>query len=193
MNIVVKGKQLDVGEALRQRVSERLNAGIKKYFDHALDAQVVFSRDAHRFTTAITVRAAAGIAVTSHAASDDVHACFDQAADRIEKQLRRYKRRLVDHHKKAPQRRPEEQPARQYTLATETHEDEADEPASLEPVIVAEQPASIGTYSVGEAVMHLNLADLPVLLFRNSAHGQLNVVFRRSDGNIGWIDPERMS
>lgn len=193
MNIVVKGKQLEVGDTLRQRVSERLTGGIKKYFDHAIEAQVVFSRDAHRFTAAITVHTGAGITATSHAACDDVYACFDQAAGRIEKQLRRYKRRLVNHHKIPAASPPSELPARQYTLASETHESEDEEPEGLEPVVIAEQPTMIGTYSVGEAVMRMNLADLPILMFRNSAHGNLNVVYRRADGNIGWIDPEQPS
>lgn len=193
MNIVVKGKQLELGEALRQRVSERLTGGIRKYFDHAIEAQIVFSRDAHRFTTAITVHAGTGITLTSHAACEEIYACFEEAADKVEKRLHRYKRRLVKHHNSPGARERDEWPARQYTLAPETHESEEEEPESLEPVIIAEQPTTIGTFSVGEAVMRMNLADLPVLMFRNIAHGNLNVVYRRPDGNIGWIDPDQTS
>ncbi len=191
MQILVKGKQVDVGDALRGYVSERLENGVAKYFDNAIDATVVFSRDAHQFRTDCTVHVGTGIHAKSHATSDNAHACFDAAADRLEKQLRRYKRRLRNHHNAQNRRNHEELLAQSYVLspADETPDlaEDADEP---QPIVIAETTMDIPVATTSEAVMRLDLTDATALMFRNIAHGGLNVVYRRADGNIGWIDPK---
>jgi ribosomal subunit interface protein len=188
MQVLITGKQIDVGEALRTHVEDRLTIGVGKYFDRAIDAHVVFSRQGPRYRVDCAVHVGAGINVQSHAEVDEIYASFDVAADRIEKRLRRYKRRLRNHHK-APQ--GESLPAQAYVIEAEA--EDAVEPENaheFQPVIVAEASTEIAQLTVGEAVMRMDLANLPAMMFRNSGHGGLNVVYRRPDGNIGWIDPQ---
>jgi len=187
MQLMVRGKQVDVNDALRSHVAERLSAGVSKYFDRALDAQVQFSREGQHIRTDISVHAGTGIQLQSHATAGDKAAAFDLAADRIEKRLRRHKRRLVDaHHGRKSEPKVEAVAARQLGLAGEPEAEEAAET----PLTIAESTMEIHTLTVGDAVMRLELSDEPVLMFRNGGHGGLNVVYRRSDGNIGWIDPQ---
>jgi ribosomal subunit interface protein len=189
MEISINGKRLDVGGALRGHVEEHLTTTVTKYFSKAHDATVTISREARLFRADISVHPIRGVLAKGHASADDAYAAFDAAAERIAKQLRRYKRRLNDHHKG---RGGEESiPAQQYVIAAETEEEEL--PEQGQPVIIAELPTKISTLSVGEAVMRMDLADVPALMFRNRANGGLNVVYRRPDGNIGWIDPENTS
>jgi len=190
---LVKGKQVQVGDAVRTYAEDRLTSGVRKYFDDAIEAQIVFSREGYGFETTISVHALARVTPQSHALNDDIHASFDAAAERVEKQLRRYKRRLHNRHHKTDHKAVARLAAQQYTLASETHEDETEEPETLSPVIVADTTTAIEILTVGEAVMHMKLADLTALMFRNSAHGGLNMVGQRRDGSIGWIDPETSS
>lgn len=185
MDLAIKGKGLDVGEALRAHIETELNGIVAKYFARALDATVAVSREAHRFRADITVHPLKSVVIQGHAAADDAYAAFDSALERIAKQLRRYKRRLNDHHKHRLS--DETIPAQQYVIAPESDEEEL--PADGQPAIIAELATEIETLSVGEAVMRMDLADVPALMFRNRAHGAMNVVYRRRDGNIGWIDP----
>lgn len=187
MDLSIKGKGLDVGEALRLHAEEQLGVAVAKYFAKAMDGAVTISREAHRFRADISVHPMRGVAVQGHAFAEEAYAAFDAALERICKQLRRYKRRLNDHHKRRAAEGIETTPAHQYIMAAEAVEDEL--PADGQPAIVAELPAEIATLSVGEAVMRMDLADAPALMFRNRASGELNVVYRRPDGNIGWIDP----
>ncbi|MEQ8194063.1 MAG: ribosome-associated translation inhibitor RaiA [Rhodospirillales bacterium] len=186
MDISIQGKHLDVGEALRTHAEQNLDHTVAKYFNRALDASVTFSRESHLFRTDILVHAGRGLTMQGSAANDDAYISFDQALERISKQLRRYKRRLVDHHKRAAE---EPLMAQQYVLAPE-QEDEV--PENAQPVIVAEMPHEIATLTVGEAVMRMDLANVPITMFRNRAHGGINVVYRRPDGHIGWIDPNNV-
>ncbi len=184
MNISVKGKHVDIGEALRAHAEDALKATVSKYFDKALDSNVVVSRDGHLFRADISVHAGRGMVMQGHASADDAYAAFDGALERIAKQLRRYKSRLQDHHKD----RGEENILRaQYSVIDAGKEDE--EAPEAHAAIIAEMPHDISTLTVGEAVMRLDLAGSPVIMFHNSAHGGLNVVYRRIDGNVGWIDP----
>jgi ribosomal subunit interface protein len=189
MQLSVSGKHIDVGDSLRAHVGKRMTSGVGKYFDRAIEAQVQFSRARHLYRSDISVHAGRGVAVQAHGEADDIYAAFDSAADRVEKRLRRYKRRLVDYHADKPEPEEAALPARQMILAAE--DENATEPADAAagPVTIAETTAAIHTLTVSEAVMRLDLAELPVLLFRNSGHGRLNLVYRRSDGNIGWLDP----
>lgn len=185
MDILINGKGLDVGDALRLHINGELADTVAKYFAKALDAAVTVSREAHRFRADISVHPVRGVTLQGRASAEDAYAAFDSAMERIAKQLRRYKRRLNDHHKG---RASEEiLIAPQFIMAPEADEEEL--PADGQPAIIAEISAEIATLSVGEAVMRMDLADTPALMFRNRSHGGLNVVYRRADGNIGWIDP----
>lgn len=189
MRIQVSGKHIDIGDALRTHVEDRLSESVGKYFDRPVDAVVTFSKDRHEFVSDSSVHLPTGMIVQAKAKAGEVYASFEGALDRMEKQLRRYKRRLRDHH------RSREEPimameAQTYILdGGPDHGPDYDEPESLQPVIVAEMETKVPHLSVGEAVMQMELAGAHLLVFRNDAHGGVNVVYTRDDGNIGWIDP----
>lgn len=188
MHIKVSGKHIDVGDALRSHVEDRLEQAVAKYFDRAVGANVVFSRDARNFFKCDSaVDLSTGLHAQSQAAADDIYAAFEQAVERIEKQIRRYKRRLKNHHQNR-QSPIELIEAQSYVLAGQD-EDEVDG-STDQPVIIAEMKTGIRALSVGDAVMQMELAHAPFLVFKNEANGRLNVVYQRDDGNIGWIDPE---
>ncbi|MGF1593232.1 MAG: ribosome hibernation-promoting factor, HPF/YfiA family [Kiloniellaceae bacterium] len=188
MQLSVKGKQLDVGDALRTHVDESLSRILDKYFGDALEVAVTLSREAHLYRAVISAHVGRGIQLEAQGEANEPYPAFDGAADRLSKRLRRYKRRLRDHNNKAANAAP--LPAQQYILAGEGPEDTDDEgDADGQPAVVAEMTTEIPTLTVSEAVMHMDLANLPAMMFRNSAHGGLNMIYRRSDGNIGWIDP----
>ena len=189
MQITVSGKQIELSDALRTRVGEQLDGIAGKYFDHALEAQVTFGRARSFFTCDINVHAGRGLSLRGEGEAADANAAFDDAAEHIAKRLRRYRRRVNDHSRDLANRaRPE--PARGYTLRAEDEIPLA-EPGVAETfaTVIAEQAVEISLLTVGEAVMRMDLADQPVLMFRNSGSGELNVVYRRRDGNVGWIDP----
>ncbi len=186
MEVLVHGKQMDVGDALRGHVESNLKSHVAKYFGRAINAHATFSRAAHDFRADIAVHPRRGLVVQGSAEAGDAYAAFDVALARIDKQLRRYKRRLNDRHKEAGE--SEILQAQQFVIAPDNAETEV--PAEeAPPIIVAEMPHDIATLTVSEAVMRLDLADAPVIMFRSRANGAFNVVYRRSDGNIGWIDP----
>lgn len=189
MQLSVNGKQLDVGDAFRHYVGSELPTIVAKYFENATDAQVTLSRETHAFRVDVQVHVGRGIVVRGHAVGGDAHAAFDAAAEHVAKRLRRYKRRLHDHHHRRVGRQQAEQ-AQQYVLQAEA--DEAPEPTVTDahhPLVIAEMQTPIEELSVSEAVMRMDLAGAPALMFRNPAHGGLNMVYRREDGNIGWVDP----
>ena len=194
MHITVSGKQVELSDALQTRVSTQLETIANKYFDHALEAHVTFSRARSFFTCDINVHAGRGLSLRGEGEAADANTAFDDAAEHIAKRLRRYRRRVNDHHRDLANRaRPES--ARQYILKKEeatTGEAQPVHGRTLDDAyatVIAETNTEIAVLSVGEAVMRMDLADQPVLMFRNSASGVLNVVYRRPDGHIGWIDP----
>lgn len=189
MQITVSGKQVDLSDALRTRVSEHLDTIAGKYFDHALEASVTFSRARSFFTCDINLHAGRGLMLRGEGEAADAHGAFDDAAEHIAKRLRRYRRRVNEHARDTANReRPES--ARQYILRQdEEGAAEEDGSAAAFATVIAETATDIAVLSVGEAVMRMDLAFQQVLMFRNSASGELNVVYRRSDGHIGWIDP----
>ena len=188
MQIKVSGKQVELSDALRTRVSDHLDVIASKYFDHALDAQVTFSRARSFFTCDINLHAGRGLTLRGEGEAADANTAFDDAAEHIAKRLRRYRRRVNEHARDTANReRPEA--ARQYILRQETEGSRDGGNGEAHATVIAEQAAEISLLSVSEAVMRMDLADQPVLMFRNSTTGELNVVYRRSDGNIGWIDP----
>lgn len=187
MRYQISGKQIDVGEALQTHVKTELGAIVQKYAERPTDAHVIFSKSGHEHVCEAIVHLSTGLTAQAKAHEPEIYAAFDACGEKMEKQLRRYKRRLKDHHKDRAQ--PVELlGASSYILASETHQEES-EPSDLQPVIVAEMETNIQTLSVGEAVMQMELAGAPVLVFRNEGKDGLNVVYRRDDGNIGWIDP----
>lgn len=188
MRIQVSGKQIDVGDALRSHVDDRLAEAIGKYFDRPVEGLVTFSKDRHEFVCDLFVHLPTGLTVQAKAKADEIYAAFERAIERMDKQLRRYKRRLRDHHRNRPE--IESAGAASYILAGAQDHDEADEPETLQPVVIAEMETRVPHLSVGEAVMHMELSGVQVLVFHNDAHGGVNVVYLREDGNIGWIDPK---
>ena len=184
MQLTVTGRQIDTSTVLRQHVEASLSAILGKYFKTAIEAHVVFSKEAHLNRAEVSIHIGRGIVANAGASATETYAAFDAAAERIAKQMRRYKRRLRDHHAEAREAFEVGERARDYVLAPLA--EEGDEG----PAIVAEMSTDVHNLTVSEAVMRLDLANSPVLLFRNRSHGELNIVYRRLDGNIGWIDPE---
>jgi len=191
MHIKVSGKQIDVGEALRTHVEYNMVAAVGKYFDRPVDANVVFSRNGHAFKCDSSVHLATGLTAQAHAENDEIYTAFELATDKIEKQLRRYKRRLKDHHQDR-QDPIELIEAQSYVLQSHDEETEAGEANGMQPVIIAEMTTGIKSLTVGEAVMQMELAHASFLMFKNQANGRLNVVYQRDDGNVGWIDPANL-
>jgi len=188
MDIQIHGKQIDVGDSLRAHVDGRLSEGVGKYFSQTVTGHVTFSRDGRQFKADCSLHLSSGISIQSHASHDDIYASFDRACDRLEKQLRRYKRRLKDHHHSQKEQIPA-LTVPDYVIASEDEAEEEEVATDLQPTIVAELTTEIKTLSVGEAVMQLELISSPFLLFKNAADNGVNIVYRRDDGNIGWIDP----
>ena len=187
MRYQISGKQIDIGEALQTHVKDELGAVVSKYAERPTDAQVTFSRNASEYACEAVVHLSTGLTAQARARAHEIYAAFDACSEKMEKQLRRYKRRLKDHHRERSQ--PVElSGVSSYILAGDEGGSEA-EPDSLQPVIVAEMETKIPSLSVGEAVMQMELAGAPVLVFRKEGKDAVNVVYRRDDGNIGWIDP----
>lgn len=187
MQYQISGKQIDIGEALQTHVRDDLGTVVQKYAERPTSAQIIFSKSAHEYVCEATVHLSTGLTAQAKAHATEIYAAFDACSEKMEKQLRRYKRRLKDHHKDRSQ--PVELfGAASYILASDEGFDDS-EPESLQPIIVAEMETNIPSLSVGEAVMQMELAGAPVLVFRNEGKKGLNVVYRREDGNIGWIDP----
>ena len=188
MRYQITGKQIDIGMALQEHVQTELGEVVAKYAERPTDANVVFSKSAHEYVCEATVHLSTGLTAQAKAHANEIYAAFDSCCAKMEKQLRRYKRRLKDHH------RDRSVPvelfgASSYILAADDSDAES-EPETLNPMIVAEMEMQIPSLSVGEAVMQMELAGAPVLVFRNEIKKGLNVVYRRDDGNIGWIDPQ---
>ena len=189
MQITVSGKQVDLSDALRVRVSDQLKQVAGKYFDHALDAHVTFGRSRSFFTCDINLHAGRGLTLRGEGEAADANAAFDGAAQHIATRLRRYRHRVNEHHRDLANRNGEA--ARQVVLSAGADEGEAEkETVSADfPTIIAESASTIERLSVSDAVMRMDLAHQSVMMFRNSASGELNVIYRRPDGHIGWIDP----
>ncbi|AXI44679.1 ribosomal subunit interface protein [Sulfitobacter sp. SK012] len=187
MRYQISGKQIDIGTALQTHVKTELGEAVKKYAERPTDATVVFSKSGHEYVCEATVHLSTGLTASARAHENEIYAAFDGCCEKMEKQLRRYKRRLKDHHKDRAE--PVELfGAASYILASES-DSEGQEPDTLQPMIIAEMQTKIATLSVGEAVMQMELSGTPVVVFRKQGNEGVNVVYRREDGNIGWIDP----
>jgi ribosomal subunit interface protein len=188
MRYQISGKQIDIGEALQTHVKTELGSILDKYAQRPTDANVVFSKNAHELVCEATVHLSTGLTASARAKATEIYAAFDSCCEKMDKQLRRYKRRLKDHHKDRTD--PVELfGASSYILASATDEVDS-EPETLQPVLDAEMETNIPSLTVGEAVMQMELAGAPVLVFKNNSSKGVNVVYRREDGNIGWIDPK---
>ncbi len=188
MRFQISGKQIDIGMALQTHVETELGTVAQKYAGRPTDAVVIFSKDAHEFVCEAVVHLSTGLTAQARAHDTEIYAAFDKCLDKMEKQLRRYKRRLKDHHRDRAQ--PVElMEASSYILAASDEADDS-EPETLQPIIIAEMETKIPSLTVGEAVMQMELAGAPVLVFRNEKQDSgVNIVYRRDDGNIGWINP----
>src|SRR5512139_1207004 len=186
MDIRVSGHQLATGSALQEHAADRLNGISEKYFNRALSSNVTFGKaPANAFACDIVLHVNQGLILKSHGQAQDAHIAFDQAADKVEKQLRRYKRRLKDRHEQADHAMREEEAA--YTVFAAEEPDE-EVLADALPVI-AETRTDIPVVSVSDAVMLLDLRHTNALFFKNAGTGRHNMVYRRDDGSIGWVEP----
>lgn len=181
---------MNVGEALTTHVEDRLTSIAEKYFSRSIEANTVFSKENHLHRVDIHFHANQGIQLQARSEAEDVYAAFDAAADKVEKQLRRYKRRLKNHH--AAPAQDAAYLASHTVIAPEA--DDTDDSTDTNgydpaPVVIAETKREIPKVSVGDAVMLMDLGDCTTFMFRNSKSDQLEVVYRRTDGNIGWISP----
>lgn len=190
MDIRVSGHQVDTGEALRSRVEERLNAIADKYFSRAISAQVTFGKGPHDhgFTCEIVAYVPAGVVLKASDRAADANPAFDAAADKVEKQLRRYTRRLKDRQAPSQAQAFEDLANAEYRVFSNA--DGEDEDIGEHPPIVAETRVDIPDASVSDAVMMLDLRNTNALMFRNSGTGSFNMVYRREDGTIGWVEPK---
>ncbi len=189
MDIQVSGKNIELGDALQAHVTDRLTDGVKKYFDRGAEATVTFAREKREVECDVTTHLASGVFLAAHGRAGDAYGAFEESLEKLEKRIRRYKRRLKDHHANGKDPLPA-QNASFYLLEPlkdeETEEAPEGDPA---PVIVAESQTTLREMTVGAAVMQLDLAEQPAVVFKNAAHGRINVVYRRRDGHIGWVDP----
>lgn len=189
MRYQISGKQIEIGQALQIHVQDNLGSIAQKYAERPTDATVIFSKTGPEFACETTVHLSTGLTASAKAHAHEIYAAFEATADKLEKQLRRYKRRLKDHHK--DRTTPIDVfGAASYILASSEAENEDAEPETLQPIIVAEMETKIPSLSVGEAVMQMEIAGAPLLVFREQGNDRVNVVYRRDDGNVGWIDPK---
>ncbi|QKV19551.1 ribosome hibernation-promoting factor, HPF/YfiA family [Oricola thermophila] len=187
MALRVSGKHMDIGDAFRTRIEDRIDEALSKYFDRGADGHVTVEKSGSRYTTDCMLHLASGVVLQATGEAQDPQVSFDMAAERIEKRLRRYKRRLKSHNSDEAAARTEEYAYRVLEALPETEDD--DIPEDFAPTIVAETSMKLATMTVSSAVLQLDLQDNPVYVFRNAGSGDVNLVYRRADGNIGWIDP----
>lgn len=192
MALRISGKNMDIGEALRAQVQDRVNAAIAKYFDGDVTGHVTVEKEGTGFRTECVIHMPTGVTLESEGMAHDAYAAFDSAAHRIEKRLRRHKRRLRDHQSdlKGNKIAPIEAAYAILEAPTEEVEEEAEAPdGEYHPVVIAESTRALHTHSVSDAVLELDLSGAPFLVFLHAGTGRMNVVYRRHDGAIGWIDP----
>ncbi len=187
MSFRISGKKLDVGEALRGRINDRIAEAMTKYFDGGYSGHLTLARDGFGFRSECAIHLDSKITLHAEGLAPDAYASADQAALRIEKRLRRYHRRLKEHR---PERFDDRASidAAKYVIAAPEQDDET-EIDGFTPVIIAESTTKLKKLSVSDAVNELDMTGAPVLVFRHAAHGGINVVYRRADGHFGWIDP----
>lgn len=187
MQIHITGKNIDIGTALRQHIEEKVAENVEKYDNRAISVNVTVEKQKSTFVCECVLHLATGLTLHSKGKGGDAYSSFDICLEHLETRLRRYKRRLGNHHRNR-QKPVEIADAASFVIAA-SDADQAEEPEELSPAIIAESTHAIARLSVGEAVMKLEISDAPFVLFKNDKHQQVNIVYRREDGNIGWIDP----
>jgi ribosomal subunit interface protein len=187
----VSGKQIDIGDALRTRVSERIAEVMGKFFDGGYSGHATIGREGFGFCTECVVHLDSGVTLHVDGMAADAYASADQAALRIENRLRRYKRRLKAHATRGngPAAEKTSGLEAQSYVVTAPDSDRDEEIIDFNPVIIAESTTMLERLSVSEAVMELDMTGAPVVMFRHAVHGRVNIVYRRADGNVGWVDP----
>lgn len=185
MNLRVSGKNMDVGDALRQRAVDYFDNAVTKYFDGGYNGHLTLEKEGSGYSADCVIHLDTGVVLQASAVEADATKAYETMAGHIEKRLRRYKRKLKNHRRNA--RQADNMTAQAYILASPENQDEVAEDFS--PPIIAENTSNLTSMSVGEAVMELDLAQSDVLVFRHAGHGGVNVVYRRADGNYGWVDP----
>lgn len=186
MSLRIAGKHMNIGETLTDRIEDRIASTVSKYFAGGFSGHVTIEKEGNNFSCDCMLHLDSGTILQAGGSAGDATASFEETADKIEKRLRRYKRKLKDHHAGADERKGN--PA--FYGVVETPSDE-EMPEDYNPVIIAESTTTMNTQSVAQAVVQLDLTDNPVVVFKNAANGETNVVYRRADGNIGWVDPSR--
>lgn len=187
MNLRISGKQMEIGEAFRSRIEGRIAELVSKYFDGGYSGRVTVEKSGFRFSADCMIHLDSGMELQATGQAQEPTLAFETAADRFEKRLRRYKRRLKTH-PNGQSGAGSEVTDMAYAVMASFAEDE-EVPEDYAPAIVAESTLALKTMSVANAVIELDAKDSPVLVFRNAGNDQVNIVYRRSDGNIGWIDP----
>lgn len=192
MQVIVQSQQVDIGDALRGYVQEKLVDTCSRYFTHTIQGNVHFAPEANGFRSDITLSVGNGIILKASANNHDPYIVFDQANGKLVKQLKKYKERLRDHHQSMVTKGDTAlgSPANEYTLKHDEEEEHGEGGEAA--VILAEMPTKVMTLSVSDAVMRMDLADLPALMFKNPGNGHINMVYRRKDGQIGWVDPKEV-
>lgn len=192
MKLRISGQHVDIGESLSAHINDSINSITQGLFENPIDGHVTFTKQRHLFLVEIALHPMSGVIIQGHSSADEPYAAFDLAAEKIKTQLKRYKARLKDHKIHKGLKASAGIPAQQYVLQHDPFSEEAanhDE----QTIIVAEMASEVDTMTVGEAVMHLDLRDASTLVFKNKKNGGLNIIYRRPDGNIGWIDPTNMA
>jgi len=189
MTLQVTGKNVEAGDAFKIYITDKLTDSLEKYIGPEISGHIRLEKERGRFRTDCSIRLKTGLLLESHGEAGDAYASADAAVERMDKRLRRYKRRLKSHHNgRARDGAAREFATPDYTVRADEDEVDSAAPFREEPVIIAEAERGIPELPVSEAVMQLDLTDRSFFAFRNAAHGGLNIVYRRTDGHIGWID-----
>ena len=187
MRYQISGRQIDIGDALQTHVQSEISELVEKYAQRPTEALIIFSKVAHEFVCETVIHLSTGLTTQARGHSTEIYSAFEACREKIDKQMRRYKRRLRDHNHARVQ--PVEFGGGSSYILASNEEISQIEPDTLQPMIIAEMETKVPNVTVGEAVMQLELSGDKILVFRNEGHGGVNVVYRRDDGNIGWIDP----
>jgi ribosomal subunit interface protein len=190
MALRVSGKNLDVGEALRGQITDRITHAVRRFYDGGVTGHVVVEPEGTGFRTDCTLHLSSGVTLQTDGMAHDAYISAEKAAERLERRLRRYNRRLKDRHSATSSRGPDQWSLDVTSYVIQAPEEDAEDPETgFHPVVIAETKKNVTNMSVSDAVLDLDLTGAPVMVFRHATSGRINVVYRRSDGNIGWIDP----
>jgi ribosomal subunit interface protein len=187
MTLRVSGKNLDIGESLRQHVQEKVDGMVARYFDGTVGGHVVITREGSGYRSDCTLRLSSGVSLHAEGRAHEPYPCFEQAANKIETRLRRYKQRLKGYAPSVADKEPSQGQIVNYTI--ESPHDEEEPAGGFNPVVVAESTEALKSLSVASAVAELDLSGAPVVVFAHAGNGRVNIVYRRRDGAIGWLDP----